>query len=104
MKKRDKLDHYEVITIDESFSVSRVISKLRKLYCSDVVPKKVGIFFKFTLFNIQVSKKLYRCYGLHNYGKHTIATIELFGPKHIAGGSMELRYSLPSALNSDLCI
>ena len=48
------LDELLVITIDESFSALQAICGLRNLYGYDLKQKKVGIFFNFTLCELEV--------------------------------------------------
>ncbi len=50
------LHDYVVISIDESFSVFKTISRLRKLYERSNAKERVGIFFNFTLFKVKVSE------------------------------------------------
>ncbi len=55
--KCDDLHDYVVISVDESFSVLKTISRLRKLYDRSNTSERIGIFFNFTLCKVKVSGK-----------------------------------------------
>ncbi len=55
--KFNDLHDYIVISVDESFSVFKTISRLRKLYERSNAKEGIGIFFNFTLFKVKVSVK-----------------------------------------------
>lgn len=55
-RKSNSLSNFTTITVDESFSVLKAISELRKLYDYEDKGEKFGIFFNFTLYRIKVNQ------------------------------------------------